>query len=361
MRPEGIEPASSLLTSSFCSWCTPSLSALSCAWWELLFWYIRGTTWEHELETGSFLHHCSWGAGAQLSLAPQEGASPAPKDSTIGCRTRLQAVSVLNHWIWTITCFFPGSQGKWTPCFEVVLTAFPNCFDFISGPTALSAYLPFLISRRSPLPWMLQLWPVCFLTAYFFFSEISYFSCYLKTSAADGVFPFAPCQLPAQPSWQRVQAVHGAGLPPSCSIPWSRVLLTITTSNGKHRLAQRAAFICPGWDIWRLFKSALRQCKPTPIHADLIRSSPFYSRFTKFFWKKRRKTSGLTSVIKLLQVPVEQPDCSCSFAWVSNSLYFSEKYFVPFLTFSLNKRQNIDHLLNVVQFETFVFSNWVER
>lgn len=65
-----------------------------------------------------------------LSLAPQDcpaapgGASPAPKDSAVGSSARLQAASVLNHWVWTITCFFPDSQGKRTPCFEAVLTAF---------------------------------------------------------------------------------------------------------------------------------------------------------------------------------------------------------------------------------------------
>lgn len=57
-------------------------------------------------------------------LQPREGESPAPKDSAVGSSARLQAASVLNHWVWTITCFFPDSQGKRTPCFEAVLTAF---------------------------------------------------------------------------------------------------------------------------------------------------------------------------------------------------------------------------------------------
>lgn len=75
-------------------------------------------------------------------------------------------------------------------------------------------------------------------------------------------------------------------------------------------------------------KSTLRQCKPNPILPDLIGRNAIYSRFTKFFQEKRRKTRGLISVIKGLQVSVEQSDWRCGCASVSSSLCFAENYFV---------------------------------
>lgn len=106
-------------------------------WQELLFHYVQATTWEHESKVNLALHrYVQCGPEVQapqvrvLKLAPQkdpflcheEEESPAPKNRAAVSSACLKAVSILNHWIWNITCFcLTISENRL--CSEAVLTA----------------------------------------------------------------------------------------------------------------------------------------------------------------------------------------------------------------------------------------------
>lgn len=120
------------------------------------------------------------------------------------------------------------------------------------------------------------------------------------------------CFLPAQ----HTSALLG-------QLSWSCIVLLLCISHP----CTKGCIHLP-WSGHLKVKSTLRQCKPNPILPGLIGRNAIYSRFTKFFQEKRRKTRGLISVIKRLQVSVEQPDWRRGCASVSSSLYFAENYFV---------------------------------
>ena len=153
-----------------------------------------------------------------LKLAPQrgpflchgEGDSPAPKNRAAVSSACLKAVSILNHWIGKITCFSLTIREN-RLCSEAVLIAFLVLTTGQWRPPSLvlqcHEYPPFGFHSSgtvSLLPLRLWWWLNCLLTAYLFFSEVSYFSYRLKNTAAGGMLPFSSCQVAFQPSWQQV-------------------------------------------------------------------------------------------------------------------------------------------------------------
>lgn len=270
---------------------TGLLTALEVVWGE---WCAPRCSMGHQL--------CALGA----VLDPQHPQHWRAKQSAAALVFRLflfWAPDVENHLLFF--CF--DNQGKWTLHLIAFLLAMVGSRDFISGPAALFAYQPLAFLRvLSLFPLRLWSWLNCLLTAYFFHRNLLHFL--LSWNQC--------CRWCASLPAQHTSALLG-------QLSWRCIVLLLCISHP----CTKGCIHLP-WSGHLKVKSTLRQCKPNPILPGLIGRNAIYSRFTKFFQEKRRKTRGLISVIKRLQVSVEQSDWRRGCASVSSSLYFAENYFV---------------------------------